>query len=593
LRGEGWRVLAALKYADADHLAAKWNLQRCRSGFRADLGSPSAVYDKLSLPTAVVPKTAPRRIFVKAAELTLVNVELCLLPLDDIANIDWQVDTREELSATGCYTAMIAGACVRASAERSHTNGTLGAGFAGRISQARPHLSRSRRSSFSLILGAPPESSYMLRPDTIALTALLALLTAFGPVATDMYVPSMPDIGRSFGATASSVQLTLSAYLVAFAAGQVIYGPISDRFGRKPVLLGALVLFCIASLACAVASSIEMLIAARAFQALGGCGAIVLPRAVVRDLYAGDRAGRELSRMGAIMSFAPVIAPLIGAVVQAALGWHANFLIIVAVGLVATVIAWRSMPETLHHRSATPISIASILQSYRAITANRSFLAHLGIVACSYAGLFAWISGSPFVLQNLYGLSPVSFGIAFAVASIGSLTGGAIATSLVTRIGLDRTIGFGTLALAAGGLSMVAGQALNFAPIGSLVVSMVVYQIGLMLAMPQAIAGALSPFPDRAGTASSLVGVAQQVSAALLGTVVGHAVGHSAWPLAGAIAVMGCLSFVLWAGSRRLRAEGAHVAGVRFATIVPPRLGGLPFESAVNRRLSVTANAGQ
>jgi DHA1 family bicyclomycin/chloramphenicol resistance-like MFS transporter len=432
----------------------------------------------------------------------------------------------------------------------------------------------------------------MLRPDTIALTALLALLTAFGPVATDMYVPSMPDIGRSLGASASAVQLTLSAYLVAFAVGQVIYGPISDRYGRKPVLLAALALFCIASLACAVASSIEMLIAARALQALGGCGAIVLPRAIVRDLYAGDRAGRELSRMGAIMSFAPVIAPLIGAVVQAEFGWHANFLIIVAVGLVATVIAWRSMPETLHHRSAVPISIASLLQSYWAITSDRSFLAHLGIVACSYAGLFAWISGSPFVLQNLYGLSPVSFGIAFAAASIGSLTGGAIATSLVTRIGLNRTIGLGTFALAAGGLSMVAGQALEFAPIVSLVLSMVVYQIGLMLAMPQAIAGAMTPFPDRAGTASSLVGVAQQISAALLGTVVGHTVGQSAWPLAGAVAVMGCLSFVLWAGSRRLRAEAIHVPEVSLATIIPPRLGGLLFASTVNRRLSAGASAG-
>jgi DHA1 family bicyclomycin/chloramphenicol resistance-like MFS transporter len=432
----------------------------------------------------------------------------------------------------------------------------------------------------------------MLRPDTIALTALLALLTAFGPVATDMYIPSMPDIGRSLDASAPAVQLTLSAYLVAFAAGQVIYGPISDRYGRKPVLLAALALFCIASLACALASSIEMLIAARALQALGGCGAIVLPRAVVRDLYTGERAGRELSRMGAIMSFAPVIAPLIGAVVQAEFGWHANFLIIVAVGLLATAIVWRSMPETLHHHSAAPISIASILRSYYAIAANRSFLAYLGIVACSYAGLFAWISGSPFVLQNLYGLSPVGFGIAFAAASIGSLTGGAIATSLVTRIGLDRTIGLGTLALAAGGLSMVAGQALSFAPIASLVVSMVVYQIGLMLAVPQAIAGAMTPFPDRAGTASSLIGVAQQMSAASLGMIVGHAVGQSAWPLAGAVAVMGCLSLVLWAGSRRLRAEGARLTGASLATIIPPRLGGLPFEGTANRRLSAVANAG-
>jgi MFS transporter, DHA1 family, multidrug resistance protein len=433
----------------------------------------------------------------------------------------------------------------------------------------------------------------MLRPDTIALTALLALLTAFGPLATDMYVPSMPDIGRSLDASALAVQLTLSAYLVAFAAGQVVYGPISDRYGRKPVLLAALTLFCTASLACAVASSIEMLIAARALQALGGCGAIVLPRAIVRDLYVGERAGRELSRMGAIMSFAPVIAPLVGSVVQARFGWHANFLIIVAAGLAATVIAWRSLPETLQHRPAAPISFASTLQRYQAFIAHRAFLAHLGIVACSYAGLFAWISGSPFVLQNLYGLSPIGFGIAFATASLGSVTGGAIATSLVIRVGIDRTIGLGALALAIGGLTMVAGQALEFAPIASLVLSMLVYQIGLMLALPQAIAGAMMPFPDRAGTASSLVGVTQQISAAALGTAVGHAAGHSAWPLAGAVAAMGCLSFALWAVSRRLRAEGAHISASSLATIAPPRLGGLPFGSTDDRGLSAVASTGR
>ena len=296
----------------------------------------------------------------------------------------------------------------------------------------------------------------MLRPDTIALTALLALLVAFGPVATDMYVPSMPDIGRLLGASAAEVQLTLSSYLVGFAIGQIIYGPISDQYGRKPVLLTALVLFCAGSLACAAAPTIETLIAARTLQALGGSGAIVLARAIVRDLYAGDRAGSELSRMGAIMSIAPVGAPLIGGIVQTALGWRANFMIVVGVGFVATVIAWRSLPETLHRRRAEPISIVNMLRDYRTLVKNRALLAHLGIVSASYAGLFAWISGSPFVLQDLYGLSALGFAVAFAIACIGALIGAAIAAPLVMRIGLDRTIGLGTLALSVGGLAMVA-----------------------------------------------------------------------------------------------------------------------------------------
>jgi len=389
----------------------------------------------------------------------------------------------------------------------------------------------------------------------MSLTALLALLTAFGAISTDMYVPSMPDIGRQLGADASIVQLTLSSYLAGFAIGQIIYGPISDRFGRKPTLLVALAIFCAASFACAVASTIEMLIIARAFQALGGAAAVMLPRAVVRDLYSGERAGQELSRMGAIMSFAPVVAPLIGAVVQTGFGWRATFIIIVAIGLATTIMVWRTLPETLPHHSARPIRFAEIGRSYRTIVSHRAFLAYLGIIASSYAGLFAWISGSPFVLQNIYGLSPLWFGVAFAVACVGSLAGAAAASWLVMRIGLDRTIGLGSAVLAVGGLAMVASLELGLSPTMSLVLSMVVYHTGLMIAMPQSIAGAMTPFPDCAGTASSIVGFAQQASAAMIGSLVGIMLGQSGGPLALSIAAMGCLALLIWASTRRLRAH--------------------------------------
>jgi DHA1 family bicyclomycin/chloramphenicol resistance-like MFS transporter len=398
----------------------------------------------------------------------------------------------------------------------------------------------------------------MLRPDTIALTALLALLVAFGPVATDLYVPSMPEIGRLLGASTAEVQLTLSSYLIGFALGQIIYGPISDRYGRKPILLTALVLFCTASAACAAAPTIDLLIAARILQALGGSGAIVLARAIVRDFYAGDRAGRELSRMGAIMSIAPVLAPLIGSVVQVTFGWRANFTIVVGVGCLALVVVWRSLPETLHCRSAEPISIANILRGYQTLLRNRTLIAHVAIVSASYAGLFAWISGSPFVLQDLHGLSALEFGFAFGLACIGSVIGAATAAPLVMRIGLDLTIGLGTLVLATGGLTMVAILALGSQSVPALVLSMALYHAGLGLAMPQAIAGALTPFPDHAGAASSLVGFVQQTSAASLGAVVGHTLGFSAWPLAVAVGAMGCISLLLWVVCICPRREQGH-----------------------------------
>jgi DHA1 family bicyclomycin/chloramphenicol resistance-like MFS transporter len=200
---------------------------------------------------------------------------------------------------------------------------------------------------------------------------------------------------------------------------------------------------------------------------------------------------------------------------------------------------------------------------FRTLAADRSFLAHLGIIACAYGGLFAWISGSPFVLQDVYGLSPFWFGVAFAAACLGAIVGAGIASSLVMRIGLDRTIGLGALALAVGGLAMVGSLALGAAPIPSIVISMIVYHAGMMLAMPQAIAGAMTPYPECAGTASSFVGVVQQTSAATVGTIVGHLIGQSAWPLAGSVALMGCLAFAVWVFSRGIRANRAPIPDTR------------------------------
>ena len=192
----------------------------------------------------------------------------------------------------------------------------------------------------------------MLRPGTFALTILLAALSAIGPLTTDMYLPSLPDIARLLNASTAQVQLTVSAYLLGFAFGQIFYGPLADRHGRKPVLLGAMALYCAASLACALSTSIEMLIAARALQALGGSGGIVLARAIVRDLYSGARAGRELSLIGAVMALAPVLAPLIGGVLQTGFGWRSVFFTLVGGGFFGAAIVWPLMPETLSMRAA-------------------------------------------------------------------------------------------------------------------------------------------------------------------------------------------------------------------------------------------------
>src|ERR1044072_4934436 len=250
----------------------------------------------------------------------------------------------------------------------------------------------------------------MLRPDTFALTALLSLLTAPRPLAVDMYLPSFPDIARVLATEPATVQLTLSLYMVSYAIGQVVYGPLSDRFGRIPVLRTALAVYCAASLAAARAPGIESRRAARPVQALGASGAIVLARAIVRDLYCGARAGRELSLMGAIMALAPVGAPMIGGVLQTAFGWRSHFVLQIAFGLIAAFFVWRKLPETVRAQTPGPFSAGAVWAGYREIMRNRAVLAYIGMLSISFAGVFAWISGSSFVLQELYGLPARQFG---------------------------------------------------------------------------------------------------------------------------------------------------------------------------------------
>jgi len=397
----------------------------------------------------------------------------------------------------------------------------------------------------------------MLRRDTFALTALLAGLSAIGPLTTDMYLPSLPDIAHLLDATTAQGQLTISSYLVGFAVGQILYGPVSDRHGRKPVLITAITLYCCASLICALASSMDMLIAARALQALGGCGGAVLARAVVRDLYSGVRAGRELSVISSVMALAPVLAPTVGGVLQTAFGWRSVFFTLVAAGLVIAAVAWMLLPETLEKRAGEKTSIAGMLTSYRIVARSRVYLAYLGLATACYAGLFAWISAASFVLQDLYGLAPLGFGLIFTLGSIGYGAGATIAARIVGRLGLDRTIALGAIACALGGLGMVAALALHFTSPFSLVLPMALYLAGMGMVLPQSMAGAMTPFPERAGAASALLGFVQQGVASATGAIVGQMLGQSAWPLAGAVAITGCATLLIWAATRDLRARAA------------------------------------
>jgi DHA1 family bicyclomycin/chloramphenicol resistance-like MFS transporter len=222
-------------------------------------------------------------------------------------------------------------------------------------------------------------------------------------------------------------------------------------------------------------------------------------------------------------------------------------------GAGAAVTVWLKFPETLRHRAPEPVSLFSIFRSYRSFFGNGSFTAHLALSTCAFLGLFAWISTAAFVLQDIYGLTPLVFGFTFAISSAGYLIGTMIAARFVVHWGIDRTIGTGCFAMTAGGFLMMAALALNAGLPASLVLGMGLYFAGMGMVLPQAQAGALLQFPERAGAASSLVGMVQQVLAAIGGAMLGHLIGATAWPLAASVATVSVAAVVIWALTRRVR----------------------------------------
>lgn len=394
----------------------------------------------------------------------------------------------------------------------------------------------------------------MLRPGSIALTILLALLTSIGPLSTDMYLPSLPQIVRDFGVSIAEVQLTLSLFLAGFASGMLVYGPLADRYGRRRVLIGGLGLMLVGTLACALAPSVEALIVGRFVQALGGAGPVILARSIVRDLYSGARAGQELARMGAIMGLVPAVAPTIGGLLDGIAGWRTSFFCtLIFGGALALVVVFR-LPETREGDPSVRLSPAGIAADFGAILRSRAFCANVAILCCVYAGLFSYISGSSFVLQDHYGLGRIGFGLAFGAGALAFTTGSIAAQRIVLRLGMSRVIGIGTAMTATGGVTMLAAALLGPGNPAEIYVPMMIFLGGLGLALPQSTAAAIMPFPERAGSASSLMGFLQMVGGAVTGIAVGHAVDVAWWSLPIFIATLGLAAFALWATTRRVRA---------------------------------------
>ncbi len=371
------------------------------------------------------------------------------------------------------------------------------------------------------------------------LTLVLGALTATAPLSVDMYLPSLPALEREFAASTAAIQLTLSAFFVGLALGQLVYGPLSDRVGRKPLLYFGFAVYTAASAGCALAGSATTLVLWRLLQALGGCAGMVMARAVVRDLFDHRESARMLSLLMLVMGLAPILAPLLGGQVLLWLGWRPIFWLLALFGAACLLAVRLGLPET-RRRTGRATSGAAWL-AYRDLLTDRAFLGYALSGAFAQAGMFAYISGSPFVFIGVYGVPPQAYGWLFGINALGLIAASQVNRRVLHRRSVDAVLRHAHAFNAAMGLLLVAAALAAPATLIALLVPLFGYVASLGFTQPNAVAGALSGAPERAGSASALVGSVQFGLAALAGVIVGRLHDGTAVPMAAVIGVCGLL----------------------------------------------------
>lgn len=385
---------------------------------------------------------------------------------------------------------------------------------------------------------------------TAGIIWILGLLTAFGPMSIDMYLPSLPKIGSELLATPGDVQLTLSAFFVGSAIGQLFYGPLSDRFGRRPMLLGGIVLYIATSALCAVSTSIEALIVFRFLHALGSGAGMVIARAVVRDLFDTAGAARALSLMMLVMGIAPMFAPLVGGQILAVFGWRAIFWLLTVFGVVCLLAVLFRLPESHPADRRIRSGWGEQLRGFGEILTNRMAFGCILSGGFAFAGMFAYISGTPFVYIQYFQVPAEYYGFLFGLNIAGMMAWAALNARLVVGRGARGMMLIGVVQLAVGGgLLVAAGMTGAFGLIG-IVLPLFIYMSSLNPVAANALARASEPFPRRAGATAAIFGFTQFTLGALAGTAVGQLHDGTPLPMAAIIGACGLLSLLahFWAG---------------------------------------------
>ncbi|KDN21265.1 multidrug effflux MFS transporter [Amycolatopsis rifamycinica] len=372
---------------------------------------------------------------------------------------------------------------------------------------------------------------------------VLGGLTAFGPLSIDMYLPALPRMAADLHAADSTVQLTLSAFIVGLALGQLVLGPLSDALGRRGPLLAGLALYVVGSVLCAVSPDVWLLVAARFVQSLGAAAGIVIARATVRDLFSGTAMTKFFSTLMLVSGLAPILAPLIGGQLLTWTSWRGVFVVLTAFGALLLAVVVFFLPEPSATRS--PLRLGPVLRTYGRLALDRSFAGYALASGLLFASLFAYISGSSFALQGVYGLSPQAYSVVFGANGVGIVLAGQLNGRLVGRVPERALLRSGLLLGVTGGALVLASVVFR-APLALLLVSLFLLVSSIGLVMPNASSLALAAHARSAGAASALLGVLQFVVGALATPLVGLGGPGTAVPMAATMAGFAVLALVAY-----------------------------------------------
>jgi MFS transporter, DHA1 family, multidrug resistance protein len=375
---------------------------------------------------------------------------------------------------------------------------------------------------------------------------ILSALMAFASISTDLYLPAMPEMARSLRASDGAVELTVSGFLVGFSLGQLAWGVLRDRFGRRaPVMLG-IILFIIGSAGCGMANSAETMVFWRIVQALGACANVVLARAMVRDLYSGHQAARMMSTLITVMAVAPLLGPSIGGEIEHLLSWRAIFWVLVVFGCL-TLISLRWLPEThpIERRNLEPLLRS--FSRYGALVTNGKVLGYAGVGGCFYGSMYAYIAGTPFAFITYYHVPSRVYGVLFGLGIAGIMVTNMLNAKVVSRIGSDTLMRRGSLFVAATGLVLLLDGVTDFGGLAGLVIPLFLMVSATGFIVANAITGALHVLPERAGSISAFIGATQYGTGIVGSGLVGAFANGTPMPMSIVIALLcfSCGAFAL------------------------------------------------